>query len=487
MRKDIYDLSGGMNAQVSPLFIRDNECEIVQNYHMDKLGSLKKRDGILYLIGQVIDAKPILGMFFFKDVQSTKTNVLVAIDDASSTNSDIFDIETNAWAISKADDTAGASPAFTSFVNYVFRTNGSEVMGSSTNPPSAWGTTNCLATLKPKYCCVWEDRLYWLNDNSSTKYPSRIGWSELPTGTPLALTFGANNWADVNPDDNDEITWGEPFGNRLLIFKNKALYRWTFGQVEPDKIIDQGTPQGKTVKQVAGICFFSNEFGVWAYTEGQPKLISRKMQPFINAVTDWSATLAEVDNDHYNLYLGDVTVDSTAYSNVMLVYTISIGAWHIESYPFEITSMARFQETTLGTTELYDAIYIGDDDGFVYRKGTGTVDYLGTVAQPINGLIRGKEHPLNFPKPVKLKELYVVAQQAGGAQVSTRIDRAQEFKPWGDLQERITEKALAGRARTAQIQITDNSETQSQIEGYSIEFITDEEKRRESESVQDKN
>jgi len=341
------------------------------------------------------------------------------------------------------------------------------------------GAANCMLTYKFKYICIWEDRIYVLNDNTTNKKPSRISWSSLPiSGNPLTVTWAYNGTtdagkdaADINPDDNDEITWGEPFGKRLLIFKTKGLYNWTFGQVEPDKIIDVGTPQGRTVKQTQGLCFFANEEGVYSYNgESQPILISKKVQPFIDAISDFTSLRAEVDSDHYKLYIGDVTVDGKTYSNTMLVYCLSVNGWHIETYPFEIKSMARFQKKTLGTTEIYDSIYVGDDDGFVYRLGTGTSDYLGTVAQPIAGRIITKEYPLyNFPSYSDLNNLDFLAQQATGAKVNYRIERG-DWKPWKDLQRRITSDKISGKGRTLQFSITDNSTTTSQIEGFSIEL-----------------
>ena len=462
---DFYDMSGGMNNKPAPLFIADKDCELVQNYHMDNLGSLTKRNGILYLIGQTVNNKSITGMFLFDDKLGTDySNILISVDTV------IKKVASNAWTDSDTGLTSGDELYFESFVDYVFRTDGRNVMESSADL-TTWGTTNCLATLIPKYVRLWEDRLYWLNDNSATKYPSRIGWSELPTGTPLALTFGADNWADINPDDNDEITWGEPFGKVFLIFKEHALYHWTFGQVEPDRIINVGTPAGgRTVKQVQGICFFANKDGVYAHTgAGQPKLISRKVQPWIDAISDLTAMRAEVDTDHYYFYIGDVTVDSVDYANVMLVYTLSLDSWHIETYPFEITSMTRFKRKTLSTTtEVYDSIYLGDDDGFVYRKNTGTSDYLGTATKPISGQIITKEYPLiDFPNPSILQKLYVLAQGTG-AKVNYRINRGR-WNAWKDLTKRLTEGRIAGKGHTLQLSITDNSETISQIEGFSIE------------------
>ena len=172
MIKNIYDLSGGQNSKVSPLFIKDNECEIVQNYHMDELGALKKRLGTKQLLvgadSQVVDNKDINGIYFFKDIQFSneddRSNLLVVCND------NVYTVETGAWDVSDAG-TGGTSPSFCTFIDYVFKTNGADAMGSSADPRptgGSWGTTNCLATLIPKYTCVWEDRVYALNDASAS-------------------------------------------------------------------------------------------------------------------------------------------------------------------------------------------------------------------------------------------------------------------------------------------------------------------------------
>jgi len=480
-----YDLSGGQNSLVSPLFLKDNECELVQNYHMDYIGGLTKRKGITYLIGQVESAKPISSLFQFIDKSGNNyDNLLIGIDKADDSQGLIRTIDSDgtAWDDSKTSETLGSVPVFCTLVNYIFRTNSNEVVGSNNNPLGAWGTTNCPTTIKPKYCKVWEDRVYVANNNlSGALRPSRIYWSSLPSETGTLTWTTSTDYADINPDDGDEITWIEPSGSKLLIFKNRGLYRWTFGQVEPDKIIDIGTPEGRSVAQTHGICFFANNYGAYAYTSGQPKMISKKVQPFIDAVSNTNIYRSACDNDHYYLYIGDVIVDSISYANVMLVYTISLNTWHIETYPFEIKAMARFERDTIPKTtdvEIYDNVYLGDDAGYIYRKGIGNTDDNGTTAGTINGRIITKEYPLNFPKNTELKNLYVLAQKARGAKVNYRIDRG-KWKPWKDLKERINEGRLSGRAKTIQLSFTDNSIlTPSRIEGFTVEYKPKEEIRR---------
>lgn len=485
--KTFLSLSGGMNFDSSPMTMRDDECEIIENYTLDNFGSLTKRKGLDFIktnalapLGQIVDAVNILNMYFFKDSQGTDySNVLVACNDgASPTNSDIYCISSNAWAKTKENDTSSAIPHFFTFVDYVFRVNGANAMSSTQQPAGGtWSTDNCLATLLPKYGCVFQDRIYALNDNSSTKYPSRIYWSSLPPASQILTWDTTNDYADINPDDNDQITWGEPFGQVMLIFKEKALYRWTFGQVEADKVPGtQGTPQGMTVKQTRGICFFTNKYGVWALTNpyGIPQLISQKIQSFIDAIPTLTDMRAEVDHDHYKLFIGDVTVDNITYSNCMLVYTISKESWHIETYLFKITAMARFELKTLGNTPIYDDIYLGDNDGQVYRTNTGTTDYLGTTAKPISGKIVTKEYLLHkFPYKTNLKKIWILAKYGIGSRVNFRLDRTRD-KGWNsvcDITERITEKNISGKGRTIQFSITDNSTKKSQTEGFLIEDV----------------
>lgn len=483
-RFDIYDLSGGQNNQVSPLFIRNNESEIIQNYQMDNVGSLTRRLGTsTRLISAVETAKPVLAMYLFRDREGTNfSNILVGIDKADGSQGLLKTISTgDIWAESKTSETTGSIPNFTTFIDHVFRVTGDKVVESETNPrDTTWGATNCPATITPKYICVWQDRVYVANDTQSSN-ASRIFWSSLPAENGTITWTTGTDYADINPDDRDIITWIEPFGDKMLVFKEKALYRWTFGQVEPDRIIDIGTPQGLTVKQTHGICFFANRNGVYAYTLGRPKKISQRIRPFIDQIPSLTAMRAEVDDDHYYLYIGTVTVEGMTFTNCMLVYTISLDGWHIETWPYAIHSMARLQEVTPSGTviALYDAIYIGDAAGFIYQKGTGNSDYNGTTATAINGYVRGKEQPVNFPKSGLLEQGYILSQKAQGAKVNYRIDRAKDFKPWTDLKERITSKPLSGRAKTIQFSFTDNSVVEgSRIEGYSVEYKAEQEIRR---------
>ena len=455
----IQNLSGGINVKVSPLILRDTECELVLNYHLDTVGSLTKRNGFAVYADQAIASKTINGMFQYTKISDATKNTQLVVCNADASNSTIYYNNSDVWTASKTGLTKDKKTRFTTFMDYVFYVNGADVMGSSTDPLTpTWANVGCLTIITPEYINVFQDRVYAANGASSNY--SRFWFSSLPA-TPL--TWGANDWVDVNPDDGDEITALENNGNRLLIFKNRSLYRWTYGQVEPDRLIGTGTSSQESVKTNfdLGITFFANPRGVYAYTGGRPKLISRKIQPFIDQVSDWTNVFAEVDEDHYYLAVGNITVDGRTFTNAMLVYHISLDAWSINTTSEAIKWMSRFI-----VTSPVEKIYFGNDDGDTFTWNSGTTD--NTV--DIEGDILTKEYLLSLPLKTKIKDIVAFSNQRAGIKVRYQLDRTGDWKALNDLTTRFSRFFLnrIGKGHSIRLRFTDNSKTISIIEGFNI-------------------
>jgi hypothetical protein len=449
--KLFFNFSGGMNRKTSPLIIKDEECELLVNFHLDKVGALTKRKGYTQFASQPAAGKTINGLYQYKGV--------------------IYYNNSGTWTAAKSDDTAGKKTFFVSFIDYVLRTNGADVVGSSADGVS-WGTTNCPTVITPKYCAVFQDRIYVANGVSSNR--SRFWFSSLPSGGAVTWTT-ADDWVDVNPDDGDQITALENNGNRLLIFKNRALYRWTYGQVEPDRLIGVGTSAQACVKTNldVGITFFANQQGVYAYAGGRPKLLSRKIQDIIDAVSDWTEVYAEVDEDHYYLSVGDITLEGRTYSNVVLNYHISLDAWSMYSMASPVKMMARLIETAP-----VQNVYFGSTDGKTYKLLDGTSD-AGTE---ISCSFRSKEYLLNYPDTVDLNRVDVFSETHGTIQVFVDNDRYGEPRPLGTLEDRVT--TLKGgdmrRMNTVRLYLQDNSVNTAIVEGFNLTF--DEERRQDDDA-----
>lgn len=461
------NLSGGMNLQTSSLIIKDSEAELVLNYHLDKLGALTKRYGYSIYASQPTTT-PVTGMGQFTD-SSTGTNYQLMVSTTSGSGR-IYYNNAGTWTEALTTDTSSKKTRFVTFIDYVFRVNGADVVKSSANA-STWGTTNCPATIIPAYAAVFQDRVYLANGISSNL--SRLWYSSLPSAGAITWTT-ASDFIDINPDDGDQITALENNGNRLLIFKRRSLYRWTFGQVEPDRLIGVGTSSQESVKTNfdVGITFFANQFGVYAYTTGRPKLISRKIQPFIDGVSDWAEVYGEVDRDHYYLFVGNVTVDGRSYVNTMLVYNIPLDAWVVYTLGDKVTWMSRFI-----VTQPIEKIYLGGNTGKTYLFLDGKTDYSPTTssAEPqnvrsISAEFVSKEYILSFPNRTNLNWIDVFSSMRVEAGVFYDVDRQNDFVEVGNVTQSVTNFRTSKReCNSVRIKIADNSKNDSVVNGFNFE------------------
>ena len=453
--------SGGMNRKASALIIKDEECELAINYHLDKVGALTKRKGYSRFASQPTADKTTYGLGQFNDMSGDTVEQLFVQNNAGDTQGVIYYNNGGTWTAAKSDDTASKKSRFISFIDYVFRANGADVIASSANG-SSWGTTNSPATITPKYGAVFQDRVYFANGNSSNR--SRFWFSSLPSSGSITWSTGTD-WVDVNPDDGDQITGLENNGNRLLIFKNRALYRWTFGQVEADRLIGVGTSSSESIKTNldVGITFFANPNGIYAYSGGRPRLLSRKIDDIIKAVTDWTEVYAEVDEDHYYLSVGNISLEGRTYSNVVLCYHISLDAWTMYTTATPVRFMARLIES--GVVE---NIYFGSTTGRTYKF----LDTNADDGSDIAAYFRSKEFVLGYPQAVDVEHVDVFAATRGNTSVMMDTNRYGQPITLGSLVDRITNLRPTDfrKLNSTRIYLVDNSTVPAIIEGFNFTF-----------------
>lgn len=468
------NLVGGMNVKAGPLIIKDDECELALNYILDTVGVLQKRGGYHAFGGTPVANRSIYGLYSFVDSSSnTNIPIMVVLNTVGTFNVTYY-LSGSTWTVSnQQSDTASARTYFSTFIDYVFRVNGSDAASSSSDG-ATWGTTNCPTVITPKYTKVFQDRVYMGNGGSANK--SRVWFSSLPSGGGITWDTSAD-YFDVNPDDGDEITGFENNGNRLLIFKHRALYRWNFGQIEPDRVIGVGTDAQESVATNfdLGITFFANQHGVYSYTGNRPKLLSRKIQPYINAVSDWTAVRGGVDAEHYYLYVGNLTVKGRTYTKVWLVYHIALDAWSVFSSADSATAVASM--LGVGTGE---QLCFGSTDGKTYLTSfamiaaDGSAPYTADDDFPISTDFISKEYLLSFPARTNLAWIDIFSNARGNAIAYYDLDREDNFQELIPLGFRITNIKIPTReCNSVRVRVQDLGtsvdQASSTIEGFNME------------------
>lgn len=495
--KLVMNLSGGMNSHTSPLIIKDEECEFILNYNLDTIGALTRRNGYITFATQPVANKTISGLFGGLSVNNRGTFQYMTVNKSDDSNRVTYYNVAGTWTTT--DDTMQTAflpttgsasqiymTRFVSFLNYIFRLNGGNAPVSflATTPQTATSVnltdtdTGSALSITPSLGAVFQDRVYF--NRVADGFRSRIYFSTVGTsGSTITWDTDATTgqWFDVNPDDGDFITALENNGNRLLIFKNYSMYRWTFGQVEPDRLIGVGTTSQESVKTNfdLGITFFANPKGIYAYTDGRPKLISRRIQEYIDAVSDWKYVAGGIDKEHYYLSVGDITVAGRTITNAVFVYNIPLDGWTIFSLAVKPTVWAEMP-STYPTQKLY----FGSTDGRTYEFNSGTADSSGGAAVTISAEIRSKEYLLSYPQRTNFTWLDVFADQRVEANIFYDTDRYGEFIELGSLEQRITNFRVPQReCNTVRVKIADNSKDVSIINGWNIEHVP-KEKRDET-------
>lgn len=460
MNKLQLNLSGGMNRKTAPLIIKDEECELAVNVDLDRVGAVEKRKGYSTTHPTIPGTGAINGLS-----SNIVNNGSVYWYAARNRNVYVYHHGWSSWISRESTlNSTVEKVRFASFVDRTFRVVENTEMQSSFGQTS-FGDTQVPDDIEPRYIEVFTDRVYVASNSDEGAESSRVYFSSLPDNDSISWDTD-NDWFDVNPDDGDEITALANNGNRLLIFKNRALYRWTFGQVEPDKLIGVGTTSQESVKTNldVGITFFANPHGVYAYSGGRPKLLSRKIQDVIDAVSDWEDVVAEIDIEHYYLAVGNITLEGREYQNCVLVYHISLDAWSMFTFAHPVNIMARLPDND-GITE---RVYFGSDNGKVYELWAGDSD----DGAPIQVFFRSKEYLISYPYKVELDRVDVFAQNRGTGQVFIDNDRNNDFIPLGPLEDRVTPlRASKGdKLNSIRLLVSDNSTNPLMIEGFNFEY-----------------
>ena len=265
-RHNRFGLTGGMVSDTGSLILKETDAELLKNVDLSIIGKLKKRKGTKLFGSQLVDNKPVLGMYEFTTSAGTSYQLAVCSDgsyndiyynvettlngaittastsviltDATNiassgtievegdlitytgkttntltgatgiTHGHADDVTTRQWKKVVENDTKDKKTRFATLVNYVFRVNGSQAMSSSTDG-TTWGTTNCLTTSTTSLIATFVDRVFTAGDAT---YPDRVYASSIPSvtneltwdrTTQIIDSIGSNGfYIDINPEDS---------------------------------------------------------------------------------------------------------------------------------------------------------------------------------------------------------------------------------------------------------------------------------------------
>lgn len=263
----------------------DNEANVIQNGELQQIGNIYKSLGYTKRGSSVNNGYKILGMInAFRPSDGLHKQIVIA-DGAGSSDAYTFDSANNTWTPHHLNLTTGSKAEFAEFLNGFYMVNFTDA--TRFNNLTSWSTTtNVTSAAKAKYIKQYLGRLYlaYVVSNGST-YPSKITYSDLPTGATPATTWNdALNFVDIDTDNGDFLTGMEVNASRLMCFKNNSLYLYdtnTLSQVPGCP----GTISQRSVQTIEGHTLYLHNTGIWDFSGATSTLISRKIQRLIDGIS----------------------------------------------------------------------------------------------------------------------------------------------------------------------------------------------------------
>jgi len=435
------DSSGGINQSASRLLLASNEANVIQNGELEKIGPITKVRGYTVHGSAVNDTYSILGMESAYKSDGTQKQIVVA-NGESEADAYTYNPITDAWTQHHLSLTTGVKAEFENFLDGFFMVDFSDA--TRWNDLSAWSTsTNVTNAAKARYIKQYLSRIYLgYVVSGGTTYPSRVTYSDLPSGDPLTISWDDSlNYFDVDSDDGDVIKGLEENANRLLIFKENSLFRYDTNTLY--KVPGcPGTISNRSIVNLQGATLYLHASGIWLYDGTQSHMISRKIQDIIDGIStrSFAASCGFGSGDHYYLFVGDIenTRKGISITKCLIDYDIAKNAFTYRTLNDTPTIFREYRDdrsaiTYNDATKTYNdaqttynglvssekRIYFGTDDGYVYEFNKGSM--VNGSAIPF--IVETKDYYLTVPSAYKLLHHIVVFMNGSrGITVQYRLD-----------------------------------------------------------------
>lgn len=321
------DFSGGHQTFTSPLLLKVNESPFLYNVDISKPGILGKALGYAQ-IGTGTGSGSNRGIFawnkesgadelyhvYDSDLYKYNGSSFVSIGSGFGTGSSPVE-----FGVSFINTGTGVGTAANTFVERMYITQGIEGTVKYTTGASISSIANTYA----KHLAVYKGRLYLGNVKiGSNTYPSRVVFSEVSKDT-----FPDANYFD---DMGEAIVGLKEYSGSLFVFTQDKVAAWDEYSLTVLNT-NGGTTNKETIQVSESRMLWYNRGGVYMYAGGtEATLISRPVEDWLDTVTSAEAVTGGLDpRGRYCLYIGDVTYQGTAYTDVVLRYDILINAWDV--------------------------------------------------------------------------------------------------------------------------------------------------------------
>jgi len=372
------NFSGMLNVGVWDFQKPANELSAMKNVQEDRVGILKRVPGYAKAVNDQVNwAATNVNFLHYYFRPSTGIQYLLAGSNKWTGYTIEHRTTWNWTAMNSGGTYASRADAKLSAVNYLDKAfivgydpvdkeylSPATVKGTD-HITSAWTDSDLTNMPSGRFLVRYRDLLYVLYAKvGSDIYPSRAYYCDDPVDMKIPDWTVLTNFVEFGQDDGDEITWGADAYDKLVVFKTNSM--WTYDEEDRRKVADIGCDSSESIRNINGVLYWANRYGIWRWAGDLPQLISGKVQPFMDSInqgTLWQMVASNVGFE-YRLFIGDVTVDWVSYTNTWICFDVRREKLYIRCTIHKPLSFSKYIEAGK------ERIYFGANTGYVYKMAT---------------------------------------------------------------------------------------------------------------------
>jgi hypothetical protein len=277
------------------------------------------------------------------------------------------------WSATSLTTLAEVNSQFTTFLDYVFVTDGTQVLSSDDG--SSWGSDKLTSAPTTGIIDMeaFNGRLYFLEKDT-------LNWSSIATPA-LDITWNTTDFnVEVNPFDGDYNTALTKLRQRLLIFKRYSTYRFyqyadTSLDLKPvSEKVGVPNPRAFALDPDGTLCYLfgtsvNGYRGIYVTDGESMNIISRPIQDILDGVSEsmFDEICAEVIDNKVKFFIGDVTLkDGSIIPRCEIQYSPVDKLWQWRSLSH---TPVIYEPFVVGSTR---SLYFLDTSSNIYQDEVGS-------------------------------------------------------------------------------------------------------------------
>ena len=428
------NFDGLLNNGVTDFLLQDNELYACKNVWAYKIGKLDKVPGYTRSANDtafLADTDLTFLHFYYNTVDSLHYQIGGAFD---GTNTIIKYRQNGGWSSVKAT-VATAADANLSAINLVGKAfivghDGTDFIDpisikGTTYTSDSGADTDLVDMPKGKFITEFKKLLIVMNCRvAGVNYPSRVYYSEDVEGG-VVQWVNATNFEPVGVDDGDVLVGGGEAVDRLIILKERSVWKMDSSMSGATKVSETGCDSAKSILTIENKIYWFNRHGFWAWDGSTPLLISERAKEYIDAidpVTFGKVVATEYYKKEYRAFIGDVTVSNVLYKNAWFCYDTLRQRCYIRCTYLDVTAACKHMESD------NTRAYFGSSDGNLYKFAEKADRVFSDAGKEIDSFFETRLLDHGVPEDVKFtNHMTVFTKNNSGMKVSVDADNAGTF------------------------------------------------------------